>query len=172
LSSEDKRVLTVVEARPGAGKTTALRRLAKLLPRDMTLTGFVTEEIREGGRRVGFAIRTFGGESGVLADQKLAGPPSVGRYGIDTREFERLAVLTLRVPADTILIDELGKMELASTAFRAAVADVVKRDTPAVATVHAFRHPFTDAFKVRPDAELVHLTRQTATSYLACWSGG
>jgi nucleoside-triphosphatase len=154
-------VLTLIEARPGAGKTTTLQRLAKLLLEwDMTLAGFVTEEIREGGRRVGFAIRTLGGESGVLAHQKLHGPPSVGRYGVDVREFERLALPTLRVPADTILIDELGKMELASTAFRAAVADLVERDTPVVATVHAFRHPFTDALKARPDAEVVHLSRQ------------
>lgn len=109
---------------------------------------------------MGFAIETFGGESGVLAHQKLHGPPSVGRYGVDVREFERLALPTLRVPADTILIDELGKMELASTAFRAAVADLIERDTPVVATVHAFRHPFTDALKARPDAEVVHLTRQ------------
>ena len=36
-------------------------------------------------------------------------------------------------------------MELASPAFRDVVADLVERDTPVVATVHAFRHPFTDA---------------------------
>ena len=69
-------MLTLIEARPGAGKTTTLQRLAKLLERDMTLTGFVTEEIREGGRRVGFAMRTLGGESGVLAHHKLPGPPA------------------------------------------------------------------------------------------------
>jgi nucleoside-triphosphatase len=91
-------MITLIEARPGAGKTTMLQRLAKLLlQRDMTLTGFVTEEIREAGRRVGFAIRTLGGESGVLAHQNLPGPPSVGRYGVDVREFERLALPTLRV---------------------------------------------------------------------------
>jgi hypothetical protein len=40
------------------------------------------------------------------------------------------------------------------------MADLVERYTPVVATVHAFRHPFTDALNARPDAELVHLSRQ------------
>ena len=154
-------MLTLIEARPGAGKTTSLQRLAELLrERGATLAGFVTEEIRERGRRVGFSIETLGGERGTLAHQKLPGPPRVGRYGVAIGEFERLALPALRVPADAILIDELGKMELASLAFRNAVADLVEGDTPVVATVHAFRHPFTDALKRRPDAEVVHLTRE------------
>jgi nucleoside-triphosphatase len=121
-------VLTLIEARPGAGKTTMMQRLAELLlERDMTLAGFVTEEIRERGKRVGFSIKTLGGESGTLAHQNLQGPPSVGRYGVDLGGFERLALPTLRVAADAILIDELGKMELASIAFRDAAADEQNR---------------------------------------------
>jgi nucleoside-triphosphatase len=154
-------VLTLIEARPGAGKTTTLQRLATLLlERDMTLAGFVTEEIRESRGRVGFLIKTLAGESGILAHHKLPGPPRVGRYGVDVAKFERLALPTLRTPADAILIDELGKMELESAAFRDIVSDLVERDTPVVATVHAFHHPFTDALKARPDAEVVRLTRQ------------
>jgi nucleoside-triphosphatase len=154
-------MLTLIEARPGAGKTTTLQRLAELLrERNTILSGFVTEEIRERGRRVGFSIETLGGERGTLAHQRLPGPPRVGRYGVAIGEFERLALPALRVPADAILIDELGKMELALLAFRNAVADLLEGDTPVVATVHAFRHPFTDALKRRPDAEVVRLTRE------------
>lgn len=123
-------------------------------------SGFATAEIREAGRRVGFSIETLEGEQGVLAHRNLPGPPRVGKYGVAIGEFERLAVPALLVPADAILIDELGKMELASSAFRNAVADLVEGDTPIVATVHAFRHPFTDALKRRPDAEVVHLRRE------------
>jgi nucleoside-triphosphatase len=154
-------MLTLIEARPGAGKTTTLQRLAGLLrQRGVTLAGFVTEEIRERGRRVGFSIETLAGERGTLAHQNLPGPPRVGRYGVALGDFERLALPALRLPAHAILIDELGKMELASRAFRDVVADLVERDTPVVATVHAFRHPFTDALKRRPDAEVVRLTRE------------
>jgi nucleoside-triphosphatase len=50
-------------------------------------------------------------------------------------------------------------MELASDAFSEAVADLVERETPLVATVQAARHPFTDRLKRRPDADLIRLTR-------------
>jgi nucleoside-triphosphatase len=150
----------LVEARPGAGKTTALRRLANLLRQQgVALAGFFTEEIRGGSGRVGFSIETLGGERGTLAHVHYPGPPKVGRYGVDLAGFERLVLPALRLPADALLIDELGKMELASVAFRDAVADLLDGATPVVATVHAFRHPFTDRLKRRPDAEVIRLTR-------------
>lgn len=153
-------MVTLIEARPGAGKTTALRRLAEILrERGATLAGFLTEEIRDGGERVGFSIETLRGERGTLAHVECPGPPRVGRYGVALGEFERLAVPALRVPADAVLIDELGKMELASGAFTDAVSNLLEEETPVVATVHAFRHPFTDRLKGRPDAEVVRLTR-------------
>ena len=57
------------------------------------------------------------------------------------------------------VIDELGKMELASARFREAVTVLFDSDVPLVATVHAFRHPFTDELKGRADVELVKLSR-------------
>jgi nucleoside-triphosphatase len=153
-------MITLIEARPGAGKSIAMGRLGELLrARGVTVAGFVTEEIREGGRRVGFSIETFGGERGTLAHVDRPGAPRVGKYGVALEEFERLAPPALRVPADVVLIDELGKMELASGAFRDAVGELLDGETSLVATVHAFRHPFTDELKARPDATLVHLTR-------------
>jgi nucleoside-triphosphatase len=153
-------MVTLIEARPGAGKTTALGRLAQILrERGATVAGFLTEEIRDGGKRVGFSIETLRGERGTLAHVECPGPPRVGRYGVALREFERLAVPALQVPADAVLIDELGKMELASVAFTDAVANLLEGETPVVATVHAFRHPFTDRLKRRRDAEVVRLTR-------------
>jgi nucleoside-triphosphatase len=150
----------LIEARPGAGKTTALSRLAELL-RDggVALSGFLTREMREGGRRVGFEIETFDGERGLLAHVDIAGPPRVGRYGVDLEEFERLALPSLEVPGSVVLIDELGKMELASERFREAVLALFEGDAPIVATVHTFRHPLTDALKRRWDVTLVKLTR-------------
>jgi nucleoside-triphosphatase len=154
------RRVTLIEARPGAGKTTALRRLAEMLEeRGTTLAGFLTDEIRDGGRRVGFSIETLRGERATLAHVDCPGPPRVGRYGVALGEFERLAVPALRVPADVVLIDELGKMELASVAFTEAVASLLEEETPVVATVHAFSHPVTDRLKRRADTEVLGLTR-------------
>jgi nucleoside-triphosphatase len=57
-----------------------------------------------------------------------------------------------------VLIDELGKMELASKAFRAAVSRLLEQPVAVVATVHVAGHPFTDALKSRPGVELVPVT--------------
>ncbi|MET9385884.1 nucleoside-triphosphatase [Streptomyces sp. NPDC002928] len=153
----------LLESRPGAGKTTALRRLAALLPTHAA-TGFTTEEIRQSGARVGFALETLAGRREVLAHVDLPGPPRVGKYGVDLGVMERLALPSLR-PAATeegagrlVLIDELGRMELACTAFRDAVDALFVAEVDVVATVHAHRDAFTDALKRRADIEVVQLT--------------
>jgi nucleoside-triphosphatase len=154
-------VRVLVEARPGAGKTTAAIRLAdRVRAAGLPLAGFFTEEMREGGVRVGFRIETFEGERGVLAHVERRGPPRVGKYGVDLDAFERLALPAVEPPAGgASVIDELGKMELASARFREAVTILFDSDVPLVATVHAFRHPFTDELKGRADVELVKLSR-------------
>jgi nucleoside-triphosphatase len=125
----------------------------------VALSGFLTREMRSKSRRVGFEIVTFDAERGVLAHVDIAGPPRVGRYGVDLEEFERLALPSLDSPAGVVLIDELGKMELASKRFREAVLALFDGEAPIVATVHTFPHPFTDALKARADVSLVKLTR-------------
>jgi nucleoside-triphosphatase len=125
-------------------------------------SGFFTEEIRESGRRVGFRIETIEGERGTLAHVEFSGPPRVGRYGVDLEEFDRIALPSLaEAPRSGVtVIDELGKMELASERFRDAVSRLLEQAVPLVATVHAYRHPFTDALKRREDVELERITRQ------------
>jgi nucleoside-triphosphatase len=150
----------LIEARPGAGKTTALSRLAEWLSdAGVALSGFLTREMREDGRRVGFEIETFGGERGLLAHVDIKGPPRVGRYGVDLEEFERLALPALEAPGDgVVLIDELGKMELASERFREAVHALFESPVPIAATVHTARHPFTDALKRRRGVSTIRLS--------------
>lgn len=122
----------------------------------------MTREIREAGRRVGFGIETPAGQEGVLAHVELRGPPRVGKYGVDLDAFERIAlpVLAAIPEGGVVVIDELGKMELASERFREAVAELFERPTPAVATVHAHRHPFTDELKRRDDTDVERVTRE------------
>ena len=124
-----------------------------------TVSGFVTEEIREGGRRVGFAVEALGGERGVLAHVDFPGPPRVGRYGVDLEAFERIAIPAVWEARGVVIIDELGKMELASPAFVDAVRALIARPVALLATVQLTSHPFTDELKRRDDAELVRVTR-------------
>ncbi|MFJ9412602.1 nucleoside-triphosphatase [Streptomyces sp. NPDC101227] len=155
----------LLEGRPGVGKTTVVRRLAALL-RTRRAVGFTTGEIRQDRTRTGFALETLqDGRRGVLAHVDFAGPPRVGRYGVDLGVMERLALPPLRSaavdpdPGELVLIDELGGMELACTAFQDAVRCLFASDIDIVATVHAKGDPFTDALKRRADIELIHVTR-------------
>ncbi|GAA3784338.1 hypothetical protein GCM10022206_24650 [Streptomyces chiangmaiensis] len=49
-----------------------------------------------------------------------------------------------------MLIDELGRMELACTAFQDTVRCLFESDIDIVATVHAHSDPFTDAPQAAP----------------------
>lgn len=149
----------LLEGRPGAGKTTVARRLVDLLRRrGVAVSGFTTEEIRRGRRRIGFAVESVSGERAVMASTNLPGPPRVGKYGVDVDAFERVALPALTATGDVVVVDELGKMELASDRFRDAVAHVFDADVAVVATVHRFRHPFTDALK--GGHEVIEVTKE------------
>jgi nucleoside-triphosphatase len=143
------------------GKTTVVRRLAELLRgARLTVAGFTTEELREGRARVGFAVETFAGERAILAHVDLPGPPRVGKYGVDVPAFERVALPALATAneADVVLVDEVGKMELASERFRSAVVQLFDTEAAIVATVQRARHPLTDQLKRRTDVETVAVT--------------
>lgn len=166
MSPPPAAVRLLLEGRPGVGKTTLARRLVdELRVAGVPVAGFTTEEVRHGGGRIGFAVETIDGERGILAHVDFPGPPRVGRYGVDVAVLERLAVPALEVaarsgggPAPVVVIDELGKMELASEGFRRAVSGLLERPLPVVATVHAAAHPFTDELKRRPGIEVVRVT--------------
>jgi nucleoside-triphosphatase len=154
----------LLEGRPGIGKTTVARRLLHLLQEaGVPVGGFTTGELRTGGHRAGFLVEATSGGQGLLAHVDLPGPPRVGRYGVDLAALERVALPVLHTPAigGVVVVDELGKMELASTAFCEAVLELLGRDVAMVATVQLARHRFTDALKRRPDIQVVRVTEAT-----------
>jgi nucleoside-triphosphatase len=151
----------LLRGRPGVGKTTVMTRLAeRLRAAGVPVAGFLTREVRRGAARTGFLVEDLRGPKAVLADVRIPGPVRVGRYGVDVAAFERIALPALEEarPGAVVLLDELGKMELASERFRAAVEELLGRPVPLVATVHVHRHPFTDALQARPDVEVLEVT--------------
>ena len=150
----------LLEGRPGSGKTTAVARLVELLRGErLALAGFLTRELRERGERVGFTLETLDGRRGMLAHVSVRVGPRVGRYGVTHDDLERLAIPALGAHADIVVVDELGRMELTSAAFRDAVIALLERPTALVATMHARRDPFTDELKRRPSIAVLQLTR-------------
>jgi nucleoside-triphosphatase len=138
----------LLEGRPGSGKTTAVARLVELLRSErLAVAGFLTRELRERGARVGFALETLDGRRGMLAHVGVRGGSRVGRYGVSHDDLERLAIPALGADADVVVVDELGRMELTSAAFRDAVIALLDRPVAFVATVHARPDQFTDELK-------------------------
>lgn len=151
----------LLEGRPGVGKTTVAQRVASMLTASgVSVRGFVTQEIREKAARVGFSIETLAGARAVLAHVDFAGPPRVSRYGVDLDALERIALPVLRDagPHAVLIVDELGKMELASMAFREAVSAIFDEPRIIVATVQSTSDRLTDALKRRPDVETLRVT--------------
>jgi nucleoside-triphosphatase len=170
---EENAARLLLEGRPGIGKSIIARRLVGLLQQvGVPVAGFTTQELRGHGRREGSTVESVAGERAVLAHVSLPGPHRVSRYGVDLRAFERIALPALRPPGPggVVVVDEVGRMELFSAAFRDAVTDLLGQDVALVATVQAARHPFTDALKRRPDVQVVRVTeanRDAAPEQLA-----
>lgn len=126
--------------------------------------GFITEEIRQKGKRVGFNIRTIPeGKTGLLARIRFSSPYRVGKYGVDIRALEELgcrAVLRAKASGNLIIVDEIGKMELYSEKFRFSVIEILDSPNKVIATIMQSPDEFADKTKKRPDVEVFFLTRQ------------
>ncbi len=149
----------LLTGRPGIGKTTVMRKVAAHLGNQAG--GFYTEEVREGRRRVGFQVVTLEGERAWLAHTKFRSRYRVGKYGVDLAAFERLVIPTLRhalAHKRVILVDEIGPMELFSSAFVQMVTELLDSQRSLIATVMAKRHPWVDAVKTRDDVEVWEVT--------------
>lgn len=152
----------LIKGPPKIGKTVAVQRLVALLAEQgVAVSGFLTHEVRERGRRVGFVVRDLAGPEAMLAHQDFQTEVQVGRFGVDVLAFERVALPALRRVQDSsavVVIDELGRMELASEAFIDAVDNVLTTSVPVVATVHVHAHPVTDALQQRADVQRIIVT--------------
>jgi nucleoside-triphosphatase len=157
------------------GKTTCLRRTLDRL--EGPAGGFFTEEVREGGQRVGFALVTLDGQRAVLAHVGRGGEPRVGKYGVDVEALDRIGVPAIREAVrrrSRIVIDEIGKMEMASPAFCQAVEETLEAPVLVLGTILRAPHPWADRIKRHPGVELVEVTpanRQELPGRLAALVG-
>ncbi|MGE5844115.1 MAG: nucleoside-triphosphatase [Syntrophaceae bacterium] len=144
---------------PGTGKTTLIRKILDNLPPGLTASGFYTAEIRESGERVGFAVSTLDGRSGVLSHIRFGGGARVGRYGVDVKGFEGLVLPLLEAGrAGLYVVDEIGKMESFSRAFCDKVRALLDSGAPVLGTVALKGGGFIAEVKARDDVALFELT--------------
>ncbi len=152
----------LVTGRPGSGKTTLVRKVLETL--QPPAAGFYTRETRGGqSGRTGFELVTLDGEVATLASVLIGGPHRVGRYGVDIDALEQVGVPALEAAVEAghlVVIDEIGKMELLSRAFRAAVMEALRRRRVIFGAIMQAPNAFADELKTRPDTRLFEVTER------------
>lgn len=149
----------LITGRPGVGKTTLIKELARRVMR-LNPVGFYTEEIRQQGVRQGFALVSFEGRRSTLSHVSVSSRHRVGRYGVEVVGFEHFleAIDFHRARARLIIIDEIGRMELFSEKFRRLLKQVLDSSKPVVATIALKGTGPIEEIKHRRDSTLIELT--------------
>ncbi len=152
-----------------------------------TISGFYTDEVLDGnGRRVGFDIVGIASEKRGILSRKSGLPssyPKTGQYSVDVASFEDIALAELDIlqsssaassdkdkdiTTQIIIIDEIGRMELHSKKFQAAVETLLQHPNILVvgaitAPIYGHRVPFcdyiTDGYELKKHSMHVEVMR-------------
>lgn len=156
--------LILITGPPGIGKTSILRRtVTELKNRKYDVGGMVCREVREAGVRVGFEIIDLAtGARGWLAHVNQPTGPKIGKYRVNMTDLEVIgvgAVLDAIQKADILAVDEIGPMELSSTAFNNALIKAVESSKPMLGTIHyGLSNPLVNSIKTRDETEILKVT--------------
>ena len=144
---------------PSSGKTTVIKKVISGLT--SPANGFYTEEERVADKRVGFLMRTLDGRQGYLAHRDRRSDFHVRRYGVSIENIEAIAVPAIApVARNVIILDEIGKMECFSEAFRHAAVRALDASNIVVGTITFGGDDFIQGIKNRGDIEIHEVTAE------------
>ena len=154
---------------------------------NIIVSGFYTDEVLDGnGRRVGFDIVGIASEKRGILSRKSglsSSYPKTGQYSVDVSSFEDIALAELDIlqsssaasndsnkddTSQIIIIDEIGRMELHSKKFQAAVETLLLHPNILVvgaitAPIYGHRVPFcdfiTDGYELKKHSMHVEVMR-------------
>jgi nucleoside-triphosphatase len=160
LNPDNMKSACLLTGLPGTGKTTLIQEAISQLK--ITAGGFYTREIRNQGARQGFEIVTLDDETAVLAHINISGHYRVSKYGVALDNLEKVAVPAMQKAiqeSQLVVIDEIGKMELFSPAFRDTVWQALASGKRILGTIMLQAHPYADEIKCDPRVKVLQLTR-------------
>ncbi len=136
---------------PGCGKTSLILELIEYLKaKGKKIAGIVSTELRKDRTREGFLIKDIvSGRQEIMASKTLKAYKQkglmkqkkefmVGKYFVNTEAIDRIVKEAEKSfeEAEFIFIDEIGKMELFSNAFKQMLAKLIASNKILIATVH------------------------------------
>ncbi len=153
----------LITGRPGSGKSTLVKKLIENIPQRV---GFVTSEILEDEKRVGFEVETHQQLKATVAhvDFKTSARLSErSKFFIDMSNLESLIpeVSEFRVD-DFLYLDEIGQMQLLSHQFQQLVTRYLDSENTCLATLSSvFEDDFIKSIKERTDVIIVEISAET-----------
>ncbi len=142
---------------PSSGKTTVIKKIIENL--NHSANGFYTEEERVDGKRVGFLMKTLDGRKGYLAHQDIKSDFYIRRYGVSIENIENIAVPSITpVENNIIILDEIGKMECFSPAFKQATTNALDASNIVIGTITLGGDDFIREIKKRGNMEISEVT--------------
>lgn len=151
---------------PKCGKSTLIEKLISYFKQKrIEIHGFITPEVRENQKRIGFDVRNIYSET----DYKLARKGNydtkynLGSYSVFIKEFEEMLddfQKEEKSEEDLIIIDEIGKMELFSHKFQNLIKELFSSSFPIIATIGLnLKHDLKEELLKNPDMTLLRLNR-------------
>lgn len=137
-----------------------------------SLGGFTTPELREGGVRRGFLVKSVDGSRSVLLASVTPAPQGlrVGRYYVDpAAEGKVLSILEDSIKSsDIIIIDEVGPMELSLRSLSQALTKLIMQPPkPLIVTFHyRLRDRFPELFSALTQGILIRLDENNRNEYI------
>ncbi|MBN2467023.1 MAG: NTPase [Deltaproteobacteria bacterium] len=149
----------LITGRPGIGKTTLVRKIAKKAV-SLNPAGFYTQEIREHGVREGLELISLEGRKGMLSHVRIISRFRVGKYAIDVKGFEDFlrTIPFFHSATELVIIDEIGKMECFSDTFTALIKEIFDSSKPVVATISLTGSGIIAEIKKRRDVTRFEVT--------------
>jgi len=149
----------LITGMPRSGKSTLLK---KIIQQFDNKVGFVTNEVRKDGERIGFEIETNAGEKSMLANVDFKTNFKVSRYFVD---IENLDLMISKVENfeknDFLFLDEIGQMELFSEKFKVLVEKYLDSTNICIATLSKiYSDEFIEDIKRRNDIFLIEITEE------------